>query len=118
MTTEVIVAGLARLIAEKPELAEALQSVRSTDEAVEILAKYGEENGMTVDKAALAAYFAERAAAAGTGAKLSEGELDKVSGGGTNGILLTVLTFGVGCAIVTIISSSAKRDCVKELTNI
>lgn len=118
MTIEVIVASLARLIAEKPELAEALQSVQSTEEAVEILAKAGEENGVAVDKAALAAYFAERAAAAGTEAKLSEGELDQVSGGGTNGILLTVLTFGIGCALVTIISSNAKRDCVKELTNI
>lgn len=118
MTTELIVTRLIRLIAEKPELAQALQSVRSTEEAVEVLAKAGDENGMAVDKAALAAHFAERAAAAGAGAKLSEGELDQVSGGGTNGILLTVLTFGVGCALVTIISSSAKRDCVKELTNI
>lgn len=115
MTSMTPVESLSRLIAEKPDVAEALKSAGSAEDAVEILAKAGAENGLAVDKAALKALFAERTAAAG--AALSDADLDQVAGGSLGGALLSIFTAGVGCAAVSVNAAIEKRDCGQQIND-
>lgn len=115
MTSNTAIESLSRLIAEKPALAEALKSVGDADQAVEILAKAGTENGITVDKAALKTLLAERTAAAG--AKLSDVDLDHVAGGSLGGALLSIFSIGTGCALLSVNAALGKRNCSDEINN-
>lgn len=115
MTSNTTIESLSRLIAEKPALAEALKSVGDADQAVEILAKAGTENGIAVDKAGLKALLAERTAAAG--AKLSDADLDQVAGGSLGGALLSIFSVGFGCATISISAAMGKQNCGEEINN-
>lgn len=116
MTSSPLIESLSRLVAEKPGLVAALQAVDSIEKAVEILAKAGAENGVAVDKAALAAHLAEQVKRAD--ARLSEADLDQVAGGGIGGAIATsIVTLGVGCAMGSLVSAIGGRDCGKTLTS-
>lgn len=117
MTANLPLEKLSRLIAEKPELAAALKAVSSPAAAAELLYKAGQENGVAVDRDALAAYLTERTAAAANG-KLSDADLDQVAGGGVGGaILASIVSLGLGCAGVSLVTAAGGGDCGKMLTS-
>lgn len=114
MTLNSSIEKLTALVAEKPELATALQAVSSPAAAAELLAKAGQENGVAVDPAALAAYLTERVTAAES-AKLSDADLDQVAGGVGRAILASVITFGIACAGLSVDAAVRGYDCAKAL---
>ena len=114
MTPKAQMDALARLVADKPALAASLQSAPTSGAVADILEKAAQENGLDIDKTALAALLAEQTAAAG--AKLSDADLDQVAGGGAMGVFYSFLTVGVGCIVVSIKAAQAHGDCGKALT--
>lgn len=111
MTTNQPFEAVARLISDRPDLAEALQAASDADEAIAVIAKAGSESGFTVDTAGLKALLAGQAA----DAKLSEAELDKVAGGSVGGAVLSIFTVGIGCAAVSL--ATVDRDQCGAMIN-
>lgn len=111
MTTNQPFETVARLISDRPDLAEALQAASDADEAIAVIAKAGSESGFTVDTAGLKALLAGQAA----DAKLSEAELDKVAGGSVGGAVLSIFTVGIGCAAVSL--ATVDRDQCGAMIN-
>jgi len=101
MTTTLPIEDLKRLLSEKPEVAAPLRGVSDPDEAAGVLARVAADHGIAVEAAAIAAALRERLASAPPA--LSDAELDRVAGGLTReeGIILSVLTFGLGCAVAS-----------------
>lgn len=79
MITSLPVDALARLIADAPELADALRDATGAEAAADTLLRAAQANGIPVDREAAAAFFAQRMAA--PDARLSDGDLDAVAGG-------------------------------------
>lgn len=110
MTPEAQMDALARLVADKPALAASLQSAPTSGAVADILEKAAQENGLDIDKTALAALLAEQTAAAG--AKLSDADLDQVAGGGAMGaVLVSFVTAGIVCIAMSAFASNHKLDC-------
>lgn len=110
MSLETQMEALARIVAAQPDLAAALQNAAAPDDVADILEKAAQENGLDIDKTALAALLAEQAAAAG--AKLSDADLDLVAGGGAMGaVLVSFVTAGIVCIAMSVFASNNKLDC-------
>lgn len=84
-----------------------LARVQASDDATQIatlIAEAAEQNGFAVNTAELAAHFAEASRISADHA-LSDSQLDAAAGGGIRRddmILISIFTFGVGCAVISI----------------
>ncbi|WP_146214727.1 hypothetical protein [Azospirillum thermophilum] len=114
MAASLPIDDLTRLLSGKPELAAALNGAATPQAAAELLADAARGNGIAVDPAALAAFYRQQAA--GPGGTLSDDDLDRISAGGVGtAVLVSIVTFGIGCAVVSLKAQAARNDCGEAL---
>jgi hypothetical protein len=83
MSASEAIARLQALITARPALADPLKGLTDPAIAAERLAGIAGENGITIEAAALLAYFEAAIANAHASGALSDEQLDGVAGGGT-----------------------------------
>ena len=104
------IAQLQTLIQADPALVAQLQSCTDVASSAAVIAKAAAAKGMDVSTPDVVAHFEAAVAQQGS---MSDAELEQVAGG-MPGWALSVLSFGLGCAIASIVDAANKTEgCMK-----
>ena len=107
---------LQTLIQADPALIAQLQSCTDAASSAAVIAKAAAAKGMEVSAPDMVAHF--EAATAKQGA-MSDAELEQVAGGldaTSSAVLVSIFSFGLACASVSLTSAILRRDCNAAVT--
>ena len=102
--SEQTLSALQTLMAQDKALQTQVQTTRSAAQAADIIAQAAAQNGIEINPAELTQHF-EEAAKTSANQALSDSQLEAVAGGGIREgdmIAISIFTFGVGCAVISI----------------
>ena len=109
------IAQLQTLIQADPALLVQLQSCTDAASSAAVIAKAAAAKGMDVSAPDVVAHFEAPATKQGGGA-MSDAELEQIAGGGEGGaVFLSIISFGIGCAVRSIEAAALGQNCGEEM---